>query len=82
METLPWWEFVVKPGVRKLGSLRGRQRLKDSRAELNLLLVRQAYINKKVNLGFTSNCRVAQSDCVPRSADFPLNVPRKNQKAN
>ena len=48
METLPWWELVVKPGVRKLGMVRARQMLKASRAELNLLLVRQAYLNKKV----------------------------------
>ena len=55
METLPCWELVVKPGVRNLGMLRGRQMLKDSRAELNLLQVRQAYLNKKVTLGFISN---------------------------
>ena len=54
MDTLPWWELVVKPGVRKLGMLRGRQMLKDSRAELNLRLVRQAYLNMKVKLGNTS----------------------------
>ena len=54
MDTLPWWELVVKPGVRKLGMLRGRQMLKDSRAELNLLLVRQAYLNMKVKLGNTN----------------------------
>ena len=54
MDTLPWWELVVKPGVRRLGMVRGRQMLKDSRAELNLLLIRQAYLNKKVRLGMTS----------------------------
>ena len=55
MENLPWWELVVKPWIIKLGMLRGRQMLKDSRAELNLLQVRQAYLNKKVTLGFISN---------------------------
>ena len=50
MDTLPWWELVVKPGVRRLG----RQMLKDSRAELNLVLIRQAYLNKKVRLDMTS----------------------------
>ena len=48
METLQWWELVVKPGIRNLGKLRGKQMSKDSRAELNLLLFRQAYLNKKV----------------------------------
>ena len=51
METLPWWKLVVKPGVRRLGMVRGRQMLKDRRSELNLLLIRQAYLNKKVRLG-------------------------------
>ena len=51
MSTLPWWELVVKPGIKKLGILRGRQMAKDSRSELNLLLVRQAYLNKKIKLG-------------------------------
>jgi hypothetical protein len=55
MDTLLWWEVVVKPGIRKLGMLRGEQMAKDSRSELNLLLVRQAYLNRKVKLGHTNN---------------------------
>jgi hypothetical protein len=31
MNTLLWWEAVVKPGIRKLGMLRGRQMSKDKR---------------------------------------------------
>ena len=54
MNTLLWWEVVVKPGIRKLGMLRGKQMAKVSRAELNLLLVRQAYLNKKVKQGNTN----------------------------
>ena len=61
MDTLAWWELVVKPGIRKLGMVRGRQLLKDSRAELNLLLVRQAYLNKKVRLGMISKLRELRS---------------------
>ena len=53
MNTLLWWEVVVKPGIKKLGVQRGKQMSKDSRAELNLFLVRQAYLNKKVKLGQT-----------------------------
>ena len=44
METLQWWEVVVKPGVKKLGMLRERKLRKVSRDKLNLLLVRQAYL--------------------------------------
>ena len=51
MDTLVWWEQVVKPGVKRLGMVRGRELMKESRGELNLLLVRQAYLNKKVKLG-------------------------------
>ena len=54
MDTLLWWEVMVKPGIKKLGMQRGRQMSKDSRSELNLLLVRQAYLNKKVKLGQTN----------------------------
>ena len=57
MDTLLWWEVVVKPGIRKLGMLRGKQMVKDSRSELNLLLVRQAYLNRKVKLGHNINLR-------------------------
>ena len=55
MNTLLWWEVVVKPGIRKLGMQRGKQMSKDSRAELNLLLIRQAYLNKKVKQGITEH---------------------------
>jgi hypothetical protein len=55
MDTLLWWEVVVKPGIRKLGMLRGKQMAKDSRSELNLLLVRQSYLNRKVKLGHANN---------------------------
>ena len=51
MDTLDWWELVVKPGVRQLGMLRGKVMKKDRRSMLNLLLVRQAHINKKIKLG-------------------------------
>ena len=51
METLQWWEVVVKPGIRKLAGIRAKEMSKDRKSELNLLLVRQAYLNKKVKLG-------------------------------
>ena len=41
----------MKPGIKKLGMVRGKELMKASRDELNLLLVRQAYLNKKVKNG-------------------------------
>jgi hypothetical protein len=41
----------VKPGIKKLAMLRGRHLNKINKETLNLLLVRQAYLNKKVKLG-------------------------------
>ena len=51
LETIPWWELIVKPGVRKLAMLRGRELNKISKESLTLLLVRQSYLNKKVKSG-------------------------------
>ena len=51
MDTLLWWEVVVKPGIRKLAMVRGKELNRDRKESLNLLLVRQAYLNKKVKLG-------------------------------
>ena len=39
LETLQWWELIVKPGIRKLAMLRGRQVNKINKETLNLLLV-------------------------------------------
>ena len=46
---LTWWELVVKPGLRKIGVSRGREIRKEQRGELNLLLIKQAYLVKKLN---------------------------------
>ena len=51
LDTMQWWDLIVKPGIRKLAMSRSKQLYKDKKAELNLLLVRQAYLNKKVKLG-------------------------------
>ena len=53
MDTLVWWEVIVKPGIRKLARVREKEMRKDSRGKLNLLLLRQAYLNKKVRHGET-----------------------------
>ena len=51
LDTMKWWELIVKPGIRKLAISRSRELSKAKKDELNLLLVRQAYLNKKVRLG-------------------------------
>ena len=51
LDTMQWWEVIVKPGIRRLGMARGKQLSKERKDSLNLLLVRQAYLNKKVKLG-------------------------------
>ena len=51
LDTLQWWEVIVKPGIRRLASMRSRELRMNKNAELNLLLLRQAYLNKKLKHG-------------------------------
>ena len=51
LDTLQWWEIIVKPGIRKLAQHRSKDLIKLKKGELNLLLVRQAFLNKKVKMG-------------------------------
>ena len=48
LEVLLWWEEIVKPGVKKLAMQRSKELNWEKRGELNLLLVRQAYLGKKL----------------------------------
>ena len=48
---LTWWEALVKPGIRKLAIERGKELNKERRAYLNLLMLRQAFLTKKVHSG-------------------------------
>ena len=41
LEVLPWWENLVKPGIRKLALHRSRELNRISKEELNLLRLRQ-----------------------------------------
>ena len=45
---MKWWEVVVKPGIKKLLVDRGREMTKEKQGVLNLLLIRQAYLVRKV----------------------------------
>jgi exonuclease III len=51
VDVLIWWEKLVKPGIRKLAKERGYQMNKERRSHLNILLVRQAYLTRKLQQG-------------------------------
>ena len=53
LPVLPWWENIVKPGVKKLAQRRSREMSKGKYEELNLLRLRQIYLNRKLMLGET-----------------------------
>ena len=48
LDVLTWWELVVKPGVKKLAMKRSKELNWQRRGEINLLLIQQAYIAKKL----------------------------------
>ena len=51
LDVLVWWENIVKPGVKKLAQHRSRELTRAMREELNLLRLRQCYLNRKLILG-------------------------------
>ena len=51
LDTLQWWEHLVKPGVKKLAQKRGREMSREKHEELNLLRLRQGYLNRKLMNG-------------------------------
>ena len=53
LHVLPWWENLVKPGVRKLAQKRSRELNRINKEELNLLRLRQIYLNRKIVMGDT-----------------------------
>ena len=55
VEVTAWWEELVKPGIRRLGIERGKELKKQRRGELDLLLLRQSYLTKKIQKGLTEN---------------------------
>ena len=46
LDILTWWELVAKPGIRKLALQRSKEMNRERRGELNLLLLRQAYLTR------------------------------------
>ena len=53
LDTLSWWEWIVKPGVRKLLIERGKELNKERTAKLNFLMLRHGYLVSKLQFGMT-----------------------------
>ena len=51
LDIMTWWEDFVKPNIRKLLIIRGKEVAKEKRGILTLLLIRQAYLVRKVQQG-------------------------------
>ena len=45
---MQWWEYMVKPGIKKLLIERGKEIKQERRGFLNLLLLRQSYLVRKL----------------------------------
>ena len=48
---LPWWEIVVKPGIRRLAITRSKELNKQKRSELNCLQIKQSYYTRELQAG-------------------------------
>ena len=49
LNVIPWWEMMVKPGVKKLAIQRSKEINQERRSEINLFLLRQAYLTRKLS---------------------------------
>ena len=65
LEVLPWWELLVKPGMKKLAQKRARELNKEKNEEFNLLRLRQVYLNRKLTQG--ENLRLSELKAVHTS---------------
>ena len=57
---LEWWELVVKPGVRKLAMKTNKEINWERRGELNVLMLRQSYLARKMQCGDRSSVKVVR----------------------
>ena len=64
LPVLTWWEMMVKPGIRKIAMERSKEINQNKRAELNLLLLRQAYLIRKIKAGHSALWRHRLTDLV------------------
>lgn len=67
LEVLTWWELVVKPGLREIALNRSKVMNRERRGELNMLLIQQAYLVKKLCSGTNSLSILTDLSCVQAS---------------
>ena len=48
LDILTWWELVIKPGVKEIAVERTKEINRDKKGELNMYLVKQAYLVKRL----------------------------------
>ena len=51
VDIMLWWELLVKPGMKKLLINRGKELKQEKTGSLNLLLLRQGYLVRKIQSG-------------------------------
>ena len=61
LETVLWWEKVVKPDIKRLCLQRSKELGKEKREYLNLLLLRQCYHTNKIQKGQTHHLAQLQT---------------------
>ena len=60
LDILTWWELVVKPGIRRIAMERSNELNKEHRGALNILLIRQAFVTKKLRSDLNSISLLAE----------------------
>ena len=50
-DIMVWWELLVKPGIKSLLIERGKEMNNERAGQLNLFMIHQAYLDRKVQLG-------------------------------
>ena len=84
LPVLSWWEIIVKPGIRKLAMERSKEINQDRRSFLNLLLLRQAYLVKKIQHSqpHTWSWSMFMTDLLTVSCRYKPGISRLQKKSN
>ena len=62
---ISWWELLVKPGIKQILIERGKEMTHLKNGRLNLLLLRQSYLSRKLqqgNLNYLTQLLLVQSE--------------------
>ena len=62
-----WWEYIVKPGIRKIGLERCKEINSDRQSTLNLLLLRQSYLINKIKRNLQAQTSFAELSIIQAS---------------